>query len=851
MYRNIVYSNYNKDITLWTWDADGNRVMEKYPFKPYLYVDDPNGTDGISLYGATLTKKEFADKRLRDKFCLSTPKVYGKLPPAQQFLIDKYNGQNKKEDFDLYPLKIYSIDIETYSVNGFPDPKIANDPITLISLHNSIDDGIYTFALGNDYHTSDDKVIYKCYETEEEMLKAFIKFWRKDFPDVVTGWYIDGFDIPYICNRINRIYGEDDACNRLSPTGRAWKQDNAKKRLQDYDQLWTIEGITILDYQYVYKVFTREKRESYSLNAIGEEELGSGKLQYDAVSLSELATKDWHKFVDYNIQDVKLLVELEAKLKYLKTCRALSYKGLAGLPASVSTISIVDGLATQQALLDNKILPTFKNNGKEEFDGGFVHPTQEGLHKSILYYDADSLYPNTIVTLNISPETKLGKVLRMDVEKNEYEFMTTSGRKHTFNKMQFDEYIRREQICISKSNIMFTQKTRGIFSEIIEEIYAERVRIKTEMKRLKSLNLINPDEIFKNNYQIEQLDTAQYTIKILLNRIYGYFAQEHAALYDIDLASSVTLTGQSGIKIAAKFGNDFLMSKCGLEYDSVIMGDTDSVVFSIQPILDAKKETFFVGDKINPYVFELADGLGKEIDRVVREWARDELHSTHCTYHFKRENISSSGIFLGKKMYILNIIDDEGKQVDKFKYTGVAVVKVATPKKVKPLIKKAIQTIIKSGDKKAVDKIIKDTWETYQTFSIEEMSSAKSLNNYDKYLEKSCDLVMGKGTPSQNKAAIAYNLLLKRYKLENKYEALKSGDKLKFFYVRANKWGLSAISFPYKFPEEFKKDFAIDTQKMYINTLLNPIKAVFDVIGWDIKNPTNEEKVDLLDLFGG
>ena len=850
MYRNIVYSAFNRDITLWTWDANGERIMEKYPYKPYLYVDDPTSNDAISLYGGKIRKVEFVDKKLRDRFCVSNEKVYGNLPPVQQFLIDKYHGLNKKSEFSVYPLKIYSLDIETFSENGFPDPKQANDKIVLISVHNSIDDGIYTFGLAAEYHTSNEKVIYKCFETEEELLKAFIKFWRKDFPDIVTGWYIDGFDVPYICNRINKLYGDDEACFRLSPTGRVWKQDNVKKRLQDYEQLWTIEGVTILDYQYIYKVFTKDKRESYSLNAICEEELGSGKLKYDAVSLSELCKTDWHKFVDYNIQDVNLLVELEEKLKYLKVCRELAYKGLTHFASSVSTIGIVDGLAAQQALEHGKTIPTFKKPPAEPFEGGFVRVPQTGLKKSILYYDANSLYPNTIVTLNISPETKLGKITRRDVEKDEYDILSVSGKLHTITKAHLDAYILKEQICISKSDILFSQKKRGIFSEIIEEIYAERVSIKKEMKRLHGLNLTNENDIVKNKYKIDQLDTRQYMIKILLNRIYGYFANPFAALYDIQLASSVTLTGQAGIKIAASVGTEYLNNKAGFNFESVIMGDTDSVVFTVQPILEKNGQDFYKDGAINTLVYEIADGLGKEIDTKIEEWAKTELHSTHSTYQFKRENISSRGIFLLKKRYILNIADDEGKIVDKFKYTGVAVVSTSTPKRVKPLIKKAIETIIKSGDKKAVEQIIKDTYTIYQTFTIEEQAVTKSLNNYTKYLNKAVDMKAGKGTPNHVKGAIYYNTLLKRFNLDKKVESLKNGDKLKTFWLLPNKYNIESIAFATKFPEEFKKHFAIDVKKMYNNTLLTPIKSVFESIGWEIKNPTTEEKVDLLDMFG-
>jgi DNA polymerase elongation subunit (family B) len=851
-YRNIVYSPFDKEIVLYTWDNNAQRIEQRIPFKPFLYIEDKNGQDGISIYNTRLRKIEFEESFKRKEFVTATPRTFYNLQAEQQFLIQKYLGLNKDEKFSRFPLKIFFLDIETHSPNGFPDPQKAEDPISLISVWDSITEGIYTFGLRKEYFTKDDSVIYRCFETEEELIKAFIRFWRKDFPDIVSGWYSDGFDIPYLCHRINKIYKDPKAVNRLSPVGQVFRKENVHKRLEDYKELWTISGVTSIDYQYAYKVFTKEKRASYSLNAIGEEELGVGKLQYNAVSLSELASNDWNRFVDYNIQDVRLLVQFEDKLKYLETCREIAYRGLSPIINALSTVGVVTGLAAQKALERNRIISTFTPQKEENYEGGFVKESQRGLQKSLLYFDANSLYPNTIVTLNVSPETKLAKIIERNAEKKTIRIKTVYGQEYELSNDDFQKFIEKEEIAISKSNILFAQKTRGIFSDIIEEIYAERVQIKKELKDIKNLisKFSENDVKYKELKQKSQLlDIQQYTKKIFLNRCYGYFAEKHSPLYDIDLASSVTSTGQACIKQAAETTNNFIKEKYGLDYDSIILSDTDSICLTIEPILQKENQTFLINNEINPIVYQIADEINTEIDSKINKWANSELNSKYSKYEFKRENISSVGAFMMKKRYILNIRDEEGKKVDKFKYTGVEVVQTKTPKKVKALIKNAIETAIKRGDKKEVETILKNTYEEYQKFSIEDLAMPISLNGYEKYKNRSNGFKTAKSTPIHVKAAIYHNLLLEKKGLTNKYETLKSGSKIKLMYVLPNTYNLQTIAFLGNFPEEFKLEFKPDIEVMFEKTVLKPIYRVLEAIGWNIKNPLINEKVDLLGLF--
>ena len=222
-------------------------------------------------------------------------------------------------------MKVFCLDIEVLSPKEFPHADTAKHPINLITIHDSISKKFVTFGT-KPYTSKSPDVDYRAYRTEADMLSGFLSFWSSDYPDVVTGWNSNGFDIPYIINRITHILGEQ-AAKTLSPVGRLYyKADIAQQFGKSIGQ-WIIYGLNNLDYKEVYTKFSRGKQESYSLEHISNVELGEGKIKHNATSLAKLSASNWDQFVEYNIQDVNLLVKLEAKLRYLATMRIISHKG--------------------------------------------------------------------------------------------------------------------------------------------------------------------------------------------------------------------------------------------------------------------------------------------------------------------------------------------------------------------------------------------------------------------------------------------------------------------------------------------------------------------------------------------
>lgn len=391
MFRNVVYSGKDNCINLFTWNADGERIHTTHPFKPYLYIKNDTANDGVSIYNEPLKKIEFENKKDREAFAKKIKKVYYNIAPEQQFLIEKFGHLNKTEDFSKNPLKIFYLDIEVHSPNEFPDPHEANAPINLITVLDSLTNIYHTFGTKPYYGANGrESIVYHEFDDEFEMLRGFMRFWRKDFPDIVVGWYSDSFDIPYIINRVNKLYKINNvyegknAADRLSPLDYTFFIENVEKRLASYDKLWYIHGISLFDYMYLYKVFTREQRESYSLNHIAEVEIGMAKNAVNKVSLSELADNDWDSFVEYNIQDVRLIKQLEDKLRYLEICKKLGYLSLTPFKKSESTVAVVTGIIAQKALSEGKIISTFTEYEDKSYTGGFVRPSQTGDRKSVV-----------------------------------------------------------------------------------------------------------------------------------------------------------------------------------------------------------------------------------------------------------------------------------------------------------------------------------------------------------------------------------------------------------------------------------------------------------------------------------
>ena len=855
MYRNAIYDNRSKTIKLFTWGDDGKRIQVETSFNPYLYIEAQDGNN-TSIYGTRVKKRVFQTSYDRNRFVKDSgiKRVFENLPAEQQFLLDMFWKENEKPEFSQYPLKICYIDIETYSPasGGFPDVDNPTHPVNAITCYDSFSKKFNTF--GTKPFTGDNKnVKYTFCKTESELFEKFLQYIEKDYPDILSGWSSEVFDIPYIINRCDRVLGEGEV-KRLSPLGNIYSRDVKGKFGRDQKRYY-IDGISCIDYLEIYRRFCLKLRESYKLDAIAELELGERKVDYGDVDLATLADTDWDKFIVYNIQDVNLLVKLEEKLQYISLLRMLAYVGLTTLERAMGTISTVNGALTIRARQRNEILSTFVRSHKEGINpGAFVAPPKKGFQENIVSFDANSLYPNVMISLNLSPETKVGTFEKTD---KGVVIHHVSGKSVELTNQKFDMFIKQEQLSVSKAKVLFTQKKKGIVPEFLQYYYDERVKIQRLLEdnevKLNTLKKSAP-EYKATKFEVERLNTKQMVIKVLINATYGYMGNKQAPLGDDDIASSVTLTGQSVIKQSNILVREFIKTKIPdiqeheLE-NCIIYNDTDSAYLTIKPFVRRGLVKFRDGEKIHQETYDIIAELDKYINNGVNEWSKKYLRSIDSRFIFKREAIADSGVFLQKKRYVMHVLDNKGIFVNKFKYVGVEVVRTTMPNAIKPYAKKIIETLITTQSITQTNKILNETFDVFKTLPVEEIAFVMGVNGYNKYASKCKGLETALKMPIHVKSAYLHNYILKDLKV--RHEEIGSGDKTRYVYVKSNnKYKIDSIGFKYTYPKEFRDLFEIDYELMFEKILFNSIRRFYEGVDWRIRKPIDNVRNELDDLFG-
>lgn len=861
-YRNLYYDNKSSTMHMWSWDTQGNRQKYEMTFEPYLYVETDSTVDydALSVYNTKLKKITFPNEFERRRFVERTRhRLFFNLQPEQQFLISVFKDTSI-EDIVSNQLRVFMLDIEVYSPDEFPEAHEAKHPINIISVYDSADKkfrvwGASAFdktkvsevlAKKSQYVIDPNDIVYVHCLTEKQLLSEFLKFWERNYPDCVSGWNLDGFDIPYIVNRLNNVLG-DMTANRLSPVRRLYAKHDAVNMFRNTVTKWTIRGVTTLDYMELYQSFSREKPDSMRLGDIATKELGVGKIDYIANDLAKLADTDWSTFVAYNIQDVNLLVLLDVKLRFIQLARFLAAKGFAPIQSALGKIVIISGALAVQGLKQNKIFSTAKTdpNNRGEYAGGYVMEPKVGFLRDVITYDANSLYPNTIITLNISQETKVGKIISRD-DKGIL-FKSTRGTSHTLTHDQFEEFVTKHKIAISKADVLYTQAFKGIIPEFIEGFYQERVDVKKELfkinQQLAGMDKKDPARPALKQ-RAENLDMIQWSIKIFLNSIYGNFANPFSPLFDLDGASSITLTGQAVIKQAAIIGPQYTAVP-GLSVETVY-GDTDSANFRF--ITDDDGPVITKDGKVTDRGLEIAADLTTFLNKEINSWAISTLRTTDPRLIFKRENICDVAIYIAKKRYIFHIVNTEdGINTDKIKFVGVELARSSFSAQCKAITKRLVTDLIKTGDKVATNRNILDAFKEFKALPIDDIAFRTSLKDLEKYQQKADGFQVEKGTIQHAKGAILYNEMIKTLNLASKYQPITSGNKVKLVYISPNPYKIDVLCYNETFPVEFGLE--IDYIRMFEKCVTPTIESIYETAGWNMPDMRYGDATDVFDFF--
>ena len=485
---------------------DGVRKHEKVKFKPVMaYEAGANeSSTWTDLFDRPLKLKKFDSMKDARNWASNAEgmfDVFGNINPIYQFISFNYPNE---VPIQKEAMRIGNFDIECPSSKGFPKPEHAAWPIKSIAFQDMVNDQYTVLGLKGDYKPSADNIHYVRFETEAELLEGFILFLIDFQADILTGWNIETFDIPYLVNRIRKILGES-AIKRLSPIGvvnnRTMKSGFNGKEENVYD----IVGITVMDYLELYKKFSRNVRESYALDHISKMELGEGKLDFSDVAKNhwELFEKDFQRAIEYNIVDCRRVFNIDQRLLFIDLIISVGYMAHAQFSDCMGTVKIWDALLYNKLLHKKVMVPPVKRHMKKSFPGGFVMDPRKGLHDWLDMFDLESSYPNQTRTWNISPETivefeDLHDDLKAIREKyNDYERDSLD----VDNLAGIQETLQKHNVSFTANGEFYRLEKEGIIPETMGEIFNSRVVLKHRAQEIE-------DEIKQLEKQIEELEAA-------------------------------------------------------------------------------------------------------------------------------------------------------------------------------------------------------------------------------------------------------------------------------------------------------------------------------------------------------
>mgnify|MGYP003120534332 FL=1 len=808
---------------------------QTFRYKKYAYTKSKAGTY-ISLYGDRLKRITQWEKEQSDLF-------ESDVNPEIRVLVDNYT--NSDEVSQGHRVMIFDIEVEV--TDGFPDVMKAENTVTSIAFNDPRTDDYFCYVLDptdklglgetRTKVTNTDTTI--SYKDEYDLLNAFFMKYMEIKPTILTGWNVEFFDIPYLYNRVSNVLGGNIA-DLLSPIRNV--------QWSDFKKRYKIAGVSILDYLPLYKLFTFSQRVSYRLDAIGELEVGEKKVEYEG-TLNDLYENDLDKFVRYNIQDVRLVKKLNDKLDFIEIARGIAHLGHCPYEDVFMSSRYLEGAILVYLKKQGIIAPNKPKRPKvftnDKFVGAYVQDPQKGKHDWVYDLDITSMYPSCIMSLNISPETKIGKIIGWEPEeylskdnKKTYTIEQNKKEMGKFTETELGNFLKGRNVGVASNGVMYRTDKDGLLPALLRKWFDERVEYRKLSKKFHEQGDKEKSEYF---------DRRQYLQKILLNSLYGVLGLPVFRFYDLDNAEAVTYTGQALIKFTKKIANNFYNKELGDQKDYCIYIDTDSVFYSATPIVQKRHPNFDIRDedKMSKEILNIASEVQDYLNNGYNYFAKKFCNIDKHRFDIKQEVIAKSGLFVTKKRYGLKIINDNGKKVNKMMVKGLDTVRSSFPSAMRDMLSKLLEDILMDVPKDKLDKFIINFKNSMKLMDVDKVSIPTGVKDLTKFLEDSEGKFLNyrKGTPVHVKASIAYNGLLKHFNQHNRYEGITNGSKVKWLYLKNNQFGLDAIAYKgYEDPPEimsFIKQF-INHKKLYNQALHKKIMMLYQAMRWD--EPTDATK---------
>ena len=813
------------DRVLYRGYEDGERVEGGIDYRPTLFVSTNKSSKYHTIHGHSVESFQpgsMSDCRdfIERHESVTGFEIYGNTDYTYQFIGDKFPDE---VDYSMKTLKVGYIDIETTSESGFPQVTNPQEKVNVITL--AVEDRTYVFGLG-DFQIDDPDIIARRYDDEVDLLLEFLEVWKKEDVDIITGWNVKFFDIPYLYARMDHLI--EKKANGLSPWNWVRKRDI---QTQAGDRIaYEVVGRTILDYFDLYQKFTYVNQESYKLDHIAFVELGEKKLEYEYDHFKDFYTNDFQKFVEYNIQDVRLIQKLEKKLGLMELAMALAYNAKVNLGDVFSQVRMWDQIIYHYLRGQDIVIPRKKAGGKKENQiiGAYVKEPITGRHDWIVSFDLNSLYPHLIMQYNISPDTKMrpdgfprNPCIDVDGVLGETDLCERNLKQ-----------LKRQNFSIAANGVCFRKDRLGFMPKLMEKFYAERKHFKKLMIEAQKKKQKDPNNE-ELDFEIAKYHNFQLVRKIQLNSAYGAMGNQYFRYFDTYLAEAITTSGQLSIQYIANELNAFLNKTLNTgDYDYVVASDTDSVYLRLGNLVRAAAQ-----GKSEEEIVRFLDKSCKEIIEPFIKKAYETLASKMNAHANKmvmeREVIADVGVWTAKKRYMLNVHNSEGVQYDepKMKIMGIETTRSSTPMVVRQKLKDAIKLVLTGTEDQVID-FIDDFKQEFKKYSPDEIAFPRGCNNLITYQDETH--IYRKSTPIAVKGALIYNHFLKKMKLTDRYYAINEGDKVKFLYLAVpNPFQNTVISFPGSSPKEFElKDYA-DYDKQFAVSFLEPLKNILEKVGWD------------------
>ena len=828
---------------MYLWDDE--KGMTTFPYRRYAYRRAPGGKYK-SLYGDELDKVTAFDDR--------DPTLFeSDVAPEMRVLIDQYENSDDPSTGH----KVVVIDIEVSSEGGFPDITKGDKTVTAIALFDQAGNKYHSLVLDPEKKISDSdtpELQTRSFKCEDTLLDAFLTLWEQIQPSIVTGWNSNNFDIPYLYNRIRAVLGKQ-ASYRLSPIGIAYQNK--------FNHRMVVAGVSMLDYMELYKKFLGVMKPSWSLaNVAKDEELKVQKITYKG-SLTNLYKTDIHRYAEYNLVDVKVVVELDKKYDFIHLAQAVCHKGHVPYEWFQMSSRFIDGAILMYLRRNGKVAPNKPIGGREEYEemqqgdddgftGAFVKEPISGLYDWICSADITSLYPSVIMTVNISPETKLGKIegwSMMAFQRGEIPVVRVNERGYA--AADFKKMIDNYTWSISANGVVYRQDIRGVVPTILDIWFKERV----EFRKLQKKYSDEGDKVQSEFYKRRQLRQ-----KIFLNSVYGTLGLPIFRFYDRDNAEAVTISGQEIIRSAEKLVNDMYLTKfkeAGVNpptQDFVVYIDTDSLYMSALPVaklagVNPEDMTKFTID----WVTQVANKINQFYCYMVPKIFN--VAPEHNRIKIVPDVVAKKALWVVKKRYaMLKVYDmetlkpvkDKKGREGKLEVKGIDVVRSSFPAAFRKFASDALDSLLRGVPQAELDERIMTFEENIANVPVTDLAKTSSVrfvsrNGEDDYNPSTRKLFQFiNKSPAQVRAALAYNDLLKVWKLDRQFEKITHSEKVKWVYLLPNDFYVEALAMKGDDtdPDEILNFVAahIDRNKMYERELKSKLGDIYEAIGWRYPN---------------